>query len=101
MFASFLRSSEEELKLRRASLVIGVVAALIFICCAAMVAVTLYLTPEMDRLAAGKDKCDTNNHKGPEHYLATCPCHFMSTPLFYYAVLMSSYIQSMVPVCNL
>ncbi len=62
MFASFLRSSEEELKLRRASLVIGVVATLIFICCAAMVAVTLYLTPEMDRLAAGKDKGDTNNH---------------------------------------
>ncbi len=52
----YTRTSEEELKLRRASLVIGVVATLIFICCAAMVAVTLYLTPEMDKLAAGKSE---------------------------------------------
>ncbi len=54
LFSSLPRSSEEDLKLRRASVVIGAVAAVIFFSCAAMVAVTLYLTPEMDKLAAGE-----------------------------------------------
>ena len=47
------RSSDEEKKLKRASCVIGVIATVIFLACFAMVAVTLHLTPEMDRLAKG------------------------------------------------
>ena len=33
---------------------IGVIATVIFLACFAMVAVTLHLTPEMDRLAKGR-----------------------------------------------
>lgn len=45
---------EEEIKLKRASLVIGAIASVIFLLCVAMVGVTLYLTPEMDKLAKGE-----------------------------------------------
>ena len=45
---------EEDLKLKRASLVIGGVASVIFLLCVAMVAVTLHLTPELNKLATSK-----------------------------------------------
>ena len=50
--SSLLR--EEDLKLKRASLVIGGVASVIFLLCVAMVAVTLHLTPELNKLATSK-----------------------------------------------
>jgi hypothetical protein len=52
-FHFFLCCREEDLKLKRASLVIGGVAGLIFLLCVAMVAVTLHLTPELNKLATG------------------------------------------------
>jgi len=45
---------EEDLKLKRASLVIGAVASVIFLLCVAMVAITLHLTPELNKLATSK-----------------------------------------------
>ena len=41
----------------RASLVVGAVAGGIFVLCVAMVTLTLHLTPEMERLAAGERGC--------------------------------------------
>lgn len=46
----------EDVKLQKASIVIGVVAAVIFILCVAMVAVTLHISPEIDKWA-GASKC--------------------------------------------
>ena len=45
---------EEDLKLKRASIVIGAVASVIFLLCVGMVAITLHLTPELNKLATGK-----------------------------------------------
>ena len=38
-------------QIRGVSLVVGVIASLLFILCAGMVAVTLHLSPEIDKLA--------------------------------------------------
>jgi len=43
----------EQKSLRRANLVIGIIATLIFLLCVAMVAVTLYFTPVMNQFANG------------------------------------------------
>ena len=43
---------EEQKSLKRASIVIGVIATLIFLLCVAMVAVTLHFTPVMNRFAS-------------------------------------------------
>lgn len=43
---------EEQKHLKRASVVIGVIATLIFLLCVAMVAVTLHFTPVMNRFAS-------------------------------------------------
>ena len=45
---------EEDLKLKRASIVIGAVASVIFLLCVGMVAITLHLTPELNKLATCK-----------------------------------------------
>ena len=43
---------EEQKHLRRASVVIGVIATVIFLLCVAMVAVTLHFTPVMNKFAS-------------------------------------------------
>ena len=51
-FSLVSSSREEQKSLKRASIVIGVIAALIFLLCVAMVAVTLHFTPVMNRFAS-------------------------------------------------
>ena len=48
----FFSFREEQKHLKRASVVIGVIATVIFLLCVAMVAVTLHFTPVMNQLAS-------------------------------------------------